>query len=385
MPPGFHKPCPSDCADPPATSAVPGGIHGTRLTPATKFVSHSSKPGTTAQPTGISPELAAYFKQGVRGFQSPTTDLDTTCDHHIMPVNASVIGSVGTGLAAGLIHPLLMSVQGPTPSLTNKYQGGWASFAREWENHMHVVYAYHGGQQPHDKLLLRYLKSCLDTTDQLLLDNMEERNPYLSFQSFWDHLASLYDRDSQSQHRLAWESVRLPSGDLSLERWLTFVREFHLQRDRVEERTPQEEYKLILKQLPPDWQAKIIMEEAKRARGKFLVRMTNLPTIHPTALKELLETAINTTVDRVTPAAQGFYIQCPDAPTQSKVMGLAGNAFDNYIVKCSRVDPSLNADQLVDFVTERLQTQHRLAWDSVRLPSGDLSLNGGSPLCVSST
>ena len=145
-----------------------------------------------------------------------------------------------------------------------------------------------------------------------------------------------------------------------MERWLTFVREFHLTRDRVEERTPQEEYKLILKQLPPDWQAKIIMEESKRARGKYLVRMTNLPTIHPTALKELLETAINTTVDRVTPAAQGFYIQCPDAPTQSKVMGLAGNAFDNYIVKCSRVDPSLNADQLVDFVTERLQTQHKM-------------------------
>ena len=128
----------------------------------------------------------------------------------------------------------------------------------------------------------------------------------------------------------------------------------------MEERTPQEEYKRLLKQLPPDCQQKVITEEPKRARGQFPVRMTDVPAVHHRVLQELIETAIAVPIDKVTPATQGFLVHCPDAQTQSKVMGLAGNAFDDHLVKCSRVDPSMTADQLVEFVTDRLQTQHKL-------------------------
>ena len=73
------------------------------------------------------------------------------------------------------------------------------------------------------------------------MENLLERNPRMSFTDFWHHLASIYDRDTQAQLRVAWESVTLPSGTLTLDRWYEFIREFHLRRDRVEDRTPQEE------------------------------------------------------------------------------------------------------------------------------------------------
>jgi hypothetical protein len=86
----------------------------------------------------------------------------------------------------------------------------------------------------------------------------------------------LYDRDTQTQLKLAWENVRLAPGELSLEKWFTFLREFQLSGDRVEEKTPQEEYKLLMSSLPKEWQKKVLEEEAKRGKHLFLVRMIGL-------------------------------------------------------------------------------------------------------------
>jgi hypothetical protein len=59
------------------------------------------------------------------------------------------------------------------------------------------------------------------------------------------------------------------------------VREFQLRKDRVEEGTPQEEYKLLMRSLPKEWQKKVLDEEAKMAKHLFLVRMTGIPPKHP--------------------------------------------------------------------------------------------------------
>ena len=366
---GFQKP-PTTYAPsiaPPETYNIPGGLHGTRIKPSSfrlgtlgmDTAHHLAFSQRQAAKPGISQELADYYGQGGTGFQSPTSDLESHCDANIQMISGS-IASAAPAVAPGFIHPLLMSVQGQKPTLTNKYQGGWITFAREWEHHMHFVLACNAGRAIPDRLLLQYLKPCLDKTDQLLLENHWEKKPHMTFQEFWDFLASMYDKDSQAQLRLAWESVKLPPGELSLERWLTFLREFHLKRDRVEDFTPQEEHKLLFKQLPRDWQQKIIQEEAKRGRNKYLVRMTNLPNLPLTLLHTLIQEFSHAAVLNVTSTTQGALIHCEDASSQTKVMGLAGNTLHGCTVKCSRVDHSLSGEQLADFITERLQTQHKL-------------------------
>ena len=102
-----------------------------------------------------------------------------------------------------------------------------------------------------DILLLEILRTCLDETDQKFLQLKQDQNPALSFSAFWQMLQNMYDKESQAQNRLAWEAVRLPPGDLTLERWLAFLMDFQIKRDRVEDHTPQEEYQLLLRNLPP--------------------------------------------------------------------------------------------------------------------------------------
>ncbi len=138
---------------------------------------------------------------------------------------------------------------------------------------MTMVLDCNQGRPVPDGLLLQHIKPSLDHVNQLLLEHQQKRNPGLTFTTFWSHLASLYDKDSQGQLRLAWEAVKLPLGELTLEKWHSFLREFNLKRDRLEKRTPHEEYTLLMKSLPIEWQRKVLTEEAKNAKGKWLVRL----------------------------------------------------------------------------------------------------------------
>ena len=86
-----------------------------------------------------------------------------------------------------------MGVQSQRSSLVQMYQGGWTTFAKKWEQHMHVLLACNRGSPIPDMLLLQYLKQSPDASDHLLLKNLLEKNQRLPFQEFWDHLFTLHD------------------------------------------------------------------------------------------------------------------------------------------------------------------------------------------------
>ena len=106
------------------------------------------------------------------------------------------VASMKTGGVIGFYHPLMMSLQTQKPTLLNKYKGGWNTFAKEWRQFLQTMMVNVGKTVP-DNLVLQTMKTCLDKTDQLLLENHLERNPHLTIQDFWDHLASLYDKDTK--------------------------------------------------------------------------------------------------------------------------------------------------------------------------------------------
>lgn len=91
------------------------------------------------------------------------------------------------GLSSGLIHPLLLGVQGQRPTLSQKHQGGWSTFKKKWEQHMQMIIACNKGNPIPDMLLLQYFSQTLDPTDQLLLENMSEKTPH----HFWGGLGLL--------------------------------------------------------------------------------------------------------------------------------------------------------------------------------------------------
>ena len=62
------------------------------------------------------------------GFIPPTpkSTTESQCDAQIQAITGSQQG------ITGLIHPLLVGVQGQKPTLSQKHQGGWTPFARKW-------------------------------------------------------------------------------------------------------------------------------------------------------------------------------------------------------------------------------------------------------------
>ena len=120
-------------------------------------------------------------------------------------------------LTHGFFHPILAATLQQKPQLRNKYEGGWKHFAKEWDQHLTFVRLFNRGLEIPDILLLEILRTCLDETDQKFLQLKLDQNPGLSFFAFWHMLESMYDKESPAQNRLAWEAVRLPPGDLTLE------------------------------------------------------------------------------------------------------------------------------------------------------------------------
>ena len=321
-------------------------------------LARSRKPSHEERGIVESEALAALLSANT-GFQPPPPDSRAgSCDAQIQMIGGSQASQVG--IASGFVHPLLQGVQPQRPLLQNKHHGGWKTFEQRWRQRMDYILACNRGMTPPDNLLLEDLRQSLDVADQSLLERRREQNGRLTFQEFYEELQGLYDRDSAAQQRLAWESCKLPQGELNLDRWLEFQREFQLKRDRVEDKTPQEEYRNLMRNLPVHWQRLVVQEEAKRKKGKYLVRVTNVPQRPSYILQENIRVATGELVDKVQETINGYMVFCPDAQTQKKVLGLNGWTLGGRVVKATRMECTLTGDEICDFIADRLQTEARL-------------------------
>ena len=140
---------------------------------------------------------------------------------------------------------------------------------------------------------------------------------------------------------------------MTLDKCLGFLREFQLKRDRVEDRTPQEEHKLLLENLPLVWKRKVMEEEAKRRKGRWLVRLTNIPSKPPLLLQNDLQNAIGCVVDKVVTVNNGFVIHCSTENIQKQILELNGWLFEGSIVRTSRMESQITTDEIGQHVTEK--------------------------------
>ena len=263
------------------------------------------------------------------------------------------------GMAAGLFNPMLSQLISQRPTLENKHQGGWKVFAKKWQHYSELLSACNGDCQRPETLLLERFKGSLDLSDQKLLEIRREQNPKLTLDEFWEELQNLYDKDTPAQNRQAWESIKPPPGELSLDKWLEFLREFQLLRDRVEDRTAHEEYQLLMRCLPHSWQKQLIKEEAKRAKGQLAVRITNMPPRTPRDAKHELETLTDMDLIKVSSIPNGITVWCSSLECQKAVLDLGGSSWVGFTIKCTRVEPTLSGEETSEFVTERLLTEQK--------------------------
>ena len=102
------------------------------------------------------------------------------------------------------------------------------------------------------------MRGTLDAPNRKLLQKREEFNPGLTYPDFWAELEHEFEVDLKPRHRAAWQQVKLDENEqLDLRAWKHFSNEFEIHRNRVSNWTLEEEYGLLMKQLPYEWRLKI--------------------------------------------------------------------------------------------------------------------------------
>ena len=87
---------------------------------------------------GLEPELMALLA-GQSGFQPPRPTSNTSgCAAQIMMLQGQPQPTTPQ-LSTGIFNPLMLAAQGPAPKLSQKYHGGWATFAKQWRHHTQML------------------------------------------------------------------------------------------------------------------------------------------------------------------------------------------------------------------------------------------------------
>ena len=254
-----------------------------------------------------------------------------------------------------LLNPLLSQIVG---QLSKPKFGGkvddWPQFYKDWTEYVRILRSLMPNQLP-DCILLQALKGCLDENTKKELQRKKEANPQLTYTQFWGDLQSEFEGDVNFRHRSAWERVQLTNGQMNTINWRKFCTEFELLKQRVEDRTEQEEYKLIFKQLPEEWRVQVAREESNRRKYKFWVRVSNVIGYSPGELKTNLEAILQVQLNKVILTSSGYLVECGSEITRQTVLEMDGDDIDDRAIRVSKVDKKMDGTEILNFIAERLR------------------------------
>ena len=134
-----------------------------------------------------------------------------------------------------------------------------------------------------------------------------------------------------------------------------------MRRDRIENWTAEEERKLLFAQLPQRWFRDILKEESKRKKGRFLVKLSNMPPGKPPLiLQHELQILLQEDVEKVYSTTNGMVVVCAHSSLQKKALELEGWSREGRIIKASRIEEQLSGEDIFELIVERLQQEEKL-------------------------
>ena len=127
-----------------------------------------------------------------------------------------------------------------------------------------------------------------------------------------------------------------------------------MQRNRVSNWTPTEEYHMVFERLPWVWAHKVKLEENRRDRSKFWARVTNAPDVSAATLKAAL-LAEEISIKEVHATDGGFLVLAQDEGAQSKLVGLSGCILEGKALKINRTQVKMTAEEIFAFIEDHLK------------------------------
>ena len=286
------------------------------------------------------------------------------------PSEVAAIHTLGVGSNLGSIpyvhqnwmNPLhglnvLSMARKPSP-FTGQEPGDWPRFVREWKPFERIL------EQTYpptlwDTVKLENLKSLLDKTSLADFQAKYEANSELTFAEFWEEIDKEFGRDTTAQNRAAWKKVKLNMAGkiLTLADWRTFQREFVLHRGRVEDRTENEEWELLIAQLPTYWTTEVAKEESKKDLLGHWVKITDTPDLSKKDMEHILKNLLRARIQELQKVDNGFRVSLKSESEQTKLLKMHGAKINGKVIKITRHQPRMTPDEIFAFVATRLRTK----------------------------
>ena len=147
---------------------------------------------------------------------------------------------------------------------------------------------------------------------------------------------------------------------MTLLNWSVFVEKFQLFRNRVEDRSEGEEYRLLMEKLPEKWKRVVLNEESKRKKFKWVVRLTHVPPMSAEQLKVALEGTLEMGLVKVEASSHGMLVTCGSEIVMQKVMNLSGWSLHGTTVKTAKLEMMMSGDEICEFITEKLELDEKV-------------------------
>jgi hypothetical protein len=239
-----------------------------------------------------------------------------------------VFGS-NTGNGAGLAPMMAIWGNIKSPFFTGEV-GAWADFEGEWKRYIRMLEDGVGKIIGAD-MKLEIFSNCLDPDNRQILQ--AKRTQGQKFEEIWEDFERRYVRDSIKHHRNHWRNLILPVDGLNEDHVRWFRSEWEKRKGRVEDATVEEEYELLLQRIGGINAKRIMFEEVKRGRGKFVLKMARLGDFTKFSVEKLVQRVTGDPPSELFEDQGWFIITVQEKEAERKLLTLKG--------KKSRVDTSL--------------------------------------------
>lgn len=184
------------------------------------------------------------------------------------------------------LAPMMSIWNSITPPKFTGEVGGWADFSVEWRKHLRLVEDSMGRPLGGD-MKIEILKNCLDADNRAILVAKSAQEE--GFDQIWSEFEKRYARDSVAHHRAHWQNLVLPLEGVNEDHIRWFKSEWEKRRARVEDASEEEEYNLLLERIGAYNAKRIMGEEAKRGRGKYVLKMARVVDFNQGSIEKLIQ------------------------------------------------------------------------------------------------
>ena len=235
------------------------------------------------------------------------------------------------------------------------------------------------GHSLNDYAKLQLFRGLLDTSSRREIEERVERNPATIYAQCFQMMRRNMVGNVDQQMRQAWFKVELRQRGptLTLRDWMDFMREFKLNMSRVDDRTPEEAHRLLMKNLPVYWRKRVLREEARNSALKPWAKITKCRLISDAHVRKLLkEKGIR--VHQVVQCQNGkFEVECKTVKDRQKLLDLDHtNVAGGLISVCTHKKP-MNPEELISLMTEWLKIEEEERAYSLQSHSRESSLDRG--------